>query len=62
MMISGLGALLLGLIFPILGVIVLYAIIRMAVRDGMRDALRADEADRVRSQLGVGKERGPNQS
>ena len=42
--------------------VVLYGIIRWAVRDGMRDALRAHEAERVRSELGLGEERSPNQS
>ena len=58
--IDGLTGLFAVLLFPALGLLVLYAIIRWAVRDGIRDALRAGEADRVRSQLGLGKERGPN--
>jgi hypothetical protein len=59
--IAGLGALMLALLLPCLGLLVLYVVIRWAVRDGMRDALRADEADRVRSELGLGRERSPNQ-
>ena len=62
MFISGLAALVLALLLPVLGLVLLYAIVRMAVRDGMRDALRADEAERVRSELRLGKERSPNQS
>jgi uncharacterized membrane protein YqjE len=51
----------LALLLPCLGLLVLYVVIRWAVRDGMRDALRAHEADRVRSELGLGRERSPNQ-
>jgi hypothetical protein len=59
--IDGLEALFLALLLPCLGLLVLYAIIRMAVRDGMRDALRADEAERIRSAHCLGQERSPNQ-
>jgi hypothetical protein len=58
--IGGLDALVLALLFPALALAVLYAIIRWAVRDGMRDALRAQEADRIRSDLRVGEQRSPN--
>lgn len=57
-----LAALLMMVVLPLLGLLVLYAIIRVAVRDGMRDALRADEAERVRATYGLGPERSPNQS
>ena len=49
-------------ILPLIGLWVLYMIIRLAVRDGMRDALRLDEAARVRATYGLGDERSPNQS
>lgn len=37
-----------------------YYIIKAAVRNGVREALRRHEADRVRYGLGVGDERSPN--
>jgi hypothetical protein len=58
--IDGLTGLVAMLLFPALGLLVLYAIIRWAVRDGMSDALREQEAARVRSELQVGEERSPN--
>ena len=54
--------LLIFVVVPLVGLWVLYAIIRLAVRDGMRDALRLDEAARVRATYGLGDERSPNQS
>ena len=58
--IAGLEALIVTLLLPALGLFVLYAIIRVAVRHGMGDALREHEAARVRSDLRVGEERSPN--
>jgi hypothetical protein len=60
--IEGLGPLLVMLAFGWLGLAVLYAVIRVAVRDGMSDALRRQDARRVRSELRLGQERSPNQS
>ena len=58
--IAGLEALILAVLFPALGLLVLYAIIRLAVRHGMSDALHEQEAARVRSELRLGKEGSPN--
>jgi hypothetical protein len=52
--------LLVCLVLPFVGLFVLYAVIRMAVRDGFVDAERRIDADRVRSRLGVGPEHSPN--
>ncbi|MCW2842096.1 MAG: hypothetical protein JWN22_12 [Nocardioides sp.] len=52
--------LLVCLVLPFVGLFVLYAVIRMAVRDGSVDAGRRTDAERVRSQIGVGRERSPN--
>jgi len=38
----------LGLIFWIVGMVILYFVIRMAVSDGMRDAWRRRDRDRER--------------
>ena len=38
----------------------LYVVIRYAVRDGMIDAQRKVDADRVRAELRLGPERSPN--
>ena len=58
--IDGLTGLFVALLFPALGLLLLYGIIRWAVRDGMGDALRAQEIDRIRSELRLGDERSPN--
>ena len=52
--------LVLGVAGAIAALTVAYAVIRLAVRDGMVDAQRRIETQRVRAQLGVGPERGPN--
>jgi hypothetical protein len=58
----GIGVLgvLLGLVFAIVGLAILYYVIRYAVRDGMIDAQRKVDADRVRAELRLGPERSPN--
>ncbi|WP_191907989.1 hypothetical protein [Nocardioides cynanchi] len=48
------------LIFPVLALLVLYGVIRLAVKHGTVDAARHREADAVRRQQGVGPERSPN--
>ena len=58
---EGFAAVVLALIAPCFGLLVLYAIIRVAVHHGMADALHEAEAKRVRSELGVGKQRSPGQ-
>lgn len=58
----GIGVLgvLLGMVFAIVGLTILYYVIRYAVRDGMIDAQRKVDADRVRAELRLGPERSPN--
>lgn len=51
---------LLGLVSTVIVMTVLYYLIRFAVRDGVVDANRRADADRVRSELGLGPERSPN--
>jgi hypothetical protein len=48
------------LLFPVLGLLLLYVVIRLAVKHGTTDARRQGEADAVRGGLGVGQERSPN--
>jgi hypothetical protein len=48
------------LLFPVLALLVLYVVIRLAVKHGNLDAQRQREADEVRRQPGVGPERSPN--
>ena len=52
------------LLFPVLmsglALLVLYLVIRLAVKHGNLDAARQREADDVRRQLGVGPERSPD--
>jgi hypothetical protein len=60
---SGLGVVelaLLLLVLPFLALLVLYWVVRLAVRHGSLDAHRAWEAERVRGELGLGAERSPN--
>lgn len=52
--------LLIGVALPLIGLFVLYAVIRVAVRDGFVDAERRIDAERVRGSLGIGQERSPN--
>ena len=40
--------------------VIAYWLIRLAVRDGVVDGQRKLEAERVRTDLGLGPERGPN--
>jgi ABC-type lipoprotein release transport system permease subunit len=57
----------LGLLGPLAGLLVgmavaltvSYYVIRLAVRDGVVDASRRIDADRVRSDLGLGPQRSP---
>ena len=59
----GLGFLemiLLSVVSTIVTMTIVYYLIRFAVRDGMVDAQRRIETERVRAQLGVGPERGVN--
>jgi hypothetical protein len=46
------------LLLPVLALLLLYVVIRLAVKHGTLDAQR--EADAVRRQPGVGPERSPN--
>ena len=48
------------LLMPVLAILVLYVVIRLAVKHGSLDADREREADAVRRQRGVGPERPPN--
>jgi hypothetical protein len=48
------------LLMPVLAILVLYVVIRLAVKHGSLDADREREADAVRRQRGVGPERSPN--
>jgi hypothetical protein len=52
--------LLVAIVLPLVGFALLYAVIRMAVRDGSVDAARKIDSERVRGQVGVGRERSPN--
>lgn len=56
----GLLGLLLGLVSTVITMTVLYCVIRFAVRDGVVDAQRKVDAERVRSELRLGPERSPN--
>ncbi len=56
---SVLGVLLVA-VLTIVALTVLYCVIRFAVRDGMVDAQRKMDADRVGSDLRLGPERSPN--
>lgn len=56
----GLVGVLLGLVSTVITMTVLYYVIRFAVRDGVIDATRRADADRVRGELGLGRERSPN--
>jgi uncharacterized membrane protein YdjX (TVP38/TMEM64 family) len=56
----GLVGVLLGLVSTVIAMTVLYYVIRFAVRDGVIDANRRADADRVRSELRLGPERSPN--
>ena len=47
-------------VLPLLGLLVAYAVIRLAVRHGIVDAQRRLEAERVRDGLQLGAERSPN--
>ncbi len=52
-----------GLFFVVATVatlVIAYWVVRLAVRDGVVDGQRKLEAERVRKDLGVGPERGPN--
>lgn len=49
-----------GLAVALVGLTILYYVIRYAVRDGVVDAQRRIDADRVRSELRLGPERSPN--
>jgi hypothetical protein len=48
------------LLMPVLAILVLYVVIRLAVKHGSLDAHRERDAADVRRQLGVGPERSPN--
>ena len=47
-------------VVPVVGLLVAYGVIRLAVGHGMVDAQRRLEAERVRDDLRLGAERGPN--
>ena len=49
-----------GLVSVVVALTVLYCVIRFAVRDGVVDAHRRVDAERVRSELRLGPERSPN--
>ena len=49
-----------GAFVAVVSLTVLYYVIRFAVRDGVVDANRKVDADRVRSELRIGPERSPN--
>jgi hypothetical protein len=59
MVLSVVGLLVLA-VLAVMAMTVLYCVIRFAVRDGMIDAERKRDADRVRAELGLGRERSPN--
>ncbi len=60
MMGIGLLGVLLGLVIAMVTLTIVYYVIRFAVRDGVVDANRLVDAQRVRSDLGLGPERSPN--
>lgn len=49
-----------GAVAALVVLTVVYYVIRFAVRDGMIDAQRKLDADRVRSEMRLGPERSPN--
>ena len=50
----------LAVVVPVVGLLVVYGVIRLAVGHGMVDAQRRLEAERVRGDLRLGDERSPN--
>jgi hypothetical protein len=56
----GLLGILVGIVLTVVALTIVYFVIRIAVRDGVVDANRRVEVDRVRSELGLGAERSPN--
>ncbi|CAI9413025.1 DUF6019 family protein [Nocardioides sp. T2.26MG-1] len=59
-MMVGLLGILVGLVGAVVALTVVYYVIRFAVRDGVIDANRKSDGDRVRSELHLGHERSPN--
>jgi hypothetical protein len=59
-MVIGLLGILVGIVLTVVALTIVYYVIRIAVRDGVVDANRRVEVDRVRSELGLGAERSPN--
>lgn len=49
-----------GALSLVVTILVLYAVIRLAVRHGISDALRAEDERRTRAELGLGRPRSPN--
>jgi hypothetical protein len=56
----GLLGILVGVVLVMVVLTIAYYVIRLAVRDGMIDAQRRLDSERVRSELRVGRERSPN--
>ena len=56
----GILGVMVGLALALVGLTILYYVIRYAVRDGMVDAQRRVDAERVRAELHLGPERSPN--
>lgn len=48
------------LLLPVLGILLLYVVIRLAVKHGTLDANRQLETDRVRERDDLGRERSPH--
>lgn len=49
-----------GMVMTVVALTVVYYVIRFAVRDGTIDAQNKIDADRVRAELRLGRERSPN--
>ncbi|GAA1151802.1 DUF6019 family protein [Nocardioides aquiterrae] len=56
----GILGLLVGMVLAVVGLTILYFVIRYAVRDGVIDAHYKLDSDRVRAELRIGPERSPN--
>ncbi len=57
---TGILGLLAAAVVTVVALTILYFVVRFAVRDGVVDANRHIDAERVRSELRLGPERSPN--